>query len=252
MYIIGDLQDTPGNSKVFYYRSCKISKHPYGIAKTCEYLGLQCTIYQHWDTMDKPIISRHGLKGGRFLDGMYNVKHGLSYILGSTIVQDTGILSDHDMFISKFDLGIKKLEINCKKEECFDFRHIMSILVSIKPGQDHPSLNENVHKGTEFKMQAELYHRIQKTIYDQNLCLTDHVEKVIDQLMNFEQQINIRTMETIHPLEQGKGKLIQRLPADAILINNLSKSFFAILNDVRCKVQLASMVHTIPVAAIQV
>jgi len=64
IYIFGDLQDTPDGSKAFYYGNNNIKKHPLGIAQTCENMDLECTIYEHVHTMNKPIISRHGSKGG--------------------------------------------------------------------------------------------------------------------------------------------------------------------------------------------
>jgi len=65
IFIYGDLQDAPDNSKNFHYGKCRIPKHLLGITKTCEYMGLSCTIYQHMESLDKPIISRNGTKGGR-------------------------------------------------------------------------------------------------------------------------------------------------------------------------------------------
>jgi len=62
IFVFGDLQVTPNNSKKFYYGSCKIPKHPLGIIKLCEGLGLACTIFQHIETLQKPIVSRHGSK----------------------------------------------------------------------------------------------------------------------------------------------------------------------------------------------
>jgi hypothetical protein len=41
--------------------------------------------------MERPIISRHGSKGGRFIDGMYTTKQGLTQVTGITVIQDTGI-----------------------------------------------------------------------------------------------------------------------------------------------------------------
>jgi len=93
IYVFGDLQDTPDISKIFYYVASKVSKHPLGIVKICEDLGLECTTYYHMDNMAKPIISRHGAKGGRFLEGMYVCQRGISCILGITIVQDTGFMT---------------------------------------------------------------------------------------------------------------------------------------------------------------
>ncbi len=99
IFVFGDLQDTPDNSRLFHYGSNNIIKHPLGIVQACEKLGLVCTIYDHLDSLPKPIISRHGSKGGRFIDGMYTLKQALPYILGITIVMDTGIYSDHDLII---------------------------------------------------------------------------------------------------------------------------------------------------------
>jgi hypothetical protein len=82
LYVFGDLQDTPDNSALFHYGSCRISKHPLGIVKTCEDLGLICSVYDHINTMEQPITSRHGSKGGRFIDGMYSLQAGLEKILG--------------------------------------------------------------------------------------------------------------------------------------------------------------------------
>jgi len=77
IFIFGDLQDTPDNSKNFHYSRCRIPKHPLGVAKTCEEEGLTCTIYKHLDSLAKPIISRHGTQGGRFIDGMYTCSQGI-------------------------------------------------------------------------------------------------------------------------------------------------------------------------------
>ncbi len=79
-YVYGDLQDTPDNSKIFHYGSCRIPKHPLGVIHLCESLGFQCTIYQHFPSMEKTIISHHGSKGGRFIDSMYTSDDGLVFV----------------------------------------------------------------------------------------------------------------------------------------------------------------------------
>jgi hypothetical protein len=81
---------------------------------------------------------------------MYTTNRDLIHVTGITIVQDTGILSDHDMVISKIELGIEKFNISNKKEERFDFRQIMNIPVVLKTGSDHPTINENVFHGADF------------------------------------------------------------------------------------------------------
>jgi hypothetical protein len=112
IYVMGDLQDTPDNSNTFHYGSCRIAKHPLGIVKTCENADLLCSIYHHSEHMEKPIISRHGTKGGRFIDGTYTCIQGMEKVTGITIVKDTGINSDHDLVISKLDLGIEKFQVS--------------------------------------------------------------------------------------------------------------------------------------------
>ena len=94
-------------------------------------------------SMNLPIVSRHGTKGGRFIDSMYTTTQALIHITGITIVQDTGIPSDHDMILSKIDLGIRKFQISKDKEERIDYRQILNIPVSTPNGQHHPTLSEN-------------------------------------------------------------------------------------------------------------
>jgi len=117
IFVFGDLQDVPDNSSNFRYGQCKIPKHPLGIVKTCEDLQLACSIYKFLHTLDTPIISRHGSKGGRFIDGMFVCNQGLNKITGVNIVLDSGINSDHDLIISKIDLGMEDFVISKEKEE---------------------------------------------------------------------------------------------------------------------------------------
>jgi hypothetical protein len=117
IFIFGDLQDTPDNSRIFHYGSCHITKHPLGIISACKEFGLVCTLYQHLHSMDKPIISRHGSKGGRFIDGMYTTNQDLTHVTGIKIIQDTGILSDHDMIINIIDWELRNLRLVQKKRK---------------------------------------------------------------------------------------------------------------------------------------
>jgi hypothetical protein len=48
---------------------------------------------------------------------MYSLVQGLQHVKGIAIIQDTGIYSDHDMVVSKIDLGFKRMEICQDKEE---------------------------------------------------------------------------------------------------------------------------------------
>jgi len=140
IFVFGDLQDVPDNSSNFRYGQCKIPKHPLGIVKTCEDLQLACSIYKFLHTLDTPIISRHGSKGGRFIDGMFVCNQGLNKITGVNIVLDSGINSDHDLVISKIDLGMEDFVISKEKEEQKAFKQIMNIPMHIQAGHQHPTL----------------------------------------------------------------------------------------------------------------
>jgi hypothetical protein len=211
-YVYGDLQDTPDNSKIFHYGSCRIPKHPLGVIHLCESLGFQCTIYQHLHSMEKPIISHHGSKGGRFIDSMYTSDDGLVFVRGITIVQDTGILSDHDMVINKIDLGIETPAPNLEKEERINFGQIMNIPVIIKPGHNHPVINDSVYKRTEYKTYEKLYLDLQETITKSPTNHISNIQEVMKDLQSFESELIHRTLATISPEDQQAGKLIQRLP----------------------------------------
>jgi hypothetical protein len=222
IYVFGDLQDTPDNSNTFHYGSFRLAKHPLGIVNTCENLGMEYTIYQHLDLMGKPIISRHGAKGGRFIDGMYTIKQGLYYVMGTKIIQDTGIFSDHDMVISKLDLGMDVFKVTKEKEESIDFRCIMNIPVTMKPGHHHPVLNENVFKGVEYQPQRTLFYQLQETVKNPNFHFMERIKQIKRDLKVLEDQVIARTKLKINTEEQNKGKFIQRLQEDARIINDAS------------------------------
>ena len=169
VYIYGDLQDAPDNSKNFYYGTNNIVKHPLGIVQTCENLGLDCTIYQHIESLTKPIISRRGAKGGRFIDGMYSDRQGISCIVGISIITDTGIASDHDLVISKCDLGLKHFNLSNEKEERIDFRSIMNIPMMHDTQQNHPTVSTSTFKGMQFQQHAELYQQLQNICFKPEL-----------------------------------------------------------------------------------
>jgi len=166
--IYGHLQDAPDNSKNFHYGKCRIPKHPLGITKTCEDMGLSCKIYQHMESLDKPIISRHGTKGGHFIDGMYTSHQGLERVMGIATVNDTGINSDHMLIVSNIDLGIQKFEVSTDREERIDFKRIMNIPMHVKHRETQSSLNMNVYKGADFRVHEQLYDAIQKACNDPN------------------------------------------------------------------------------------
>jgi hypothetical protein len=233
-----------------YYGASKISKHLLGIVKICEDLGLECTIYYHMDNIAKPIISHHGAKGSRFLDGMYACQRGISCILGITIVQDTGFSSDHDLVISKCDLGLDHFEVSHEKEKRFNFRSIMNIPVTSRHGHDHPSLNDKVFEGIEFKIHAELYQRIQDTVCDPQLKILSKITEIKTDLESFEQQIICRKKENITVAERNSGKLIQRLPSDALFIHDTSTRFFSLIHEVCRNANLATMRTVFPIATL--
>jgi hypothetical protein len=107
--------------------------------------------------MEMPIISRRGYKGGRFIDGMYTTQQGSKHITGISIIKDSGICLNHDLIISKIDLGLEQYAVDMATEERIDFRSIMNIPVHMCHDNDHPTLNINVFKGADFKNQSTLY-----------------------------------------------------------------------------------------------
>jgi hypothetical protein len=128
---------------------------------------------------------------------MYTTTQGLNYVIGITIVQDTGILSDHDMVISKLDLGIESFSISTEKEEWFNFWQIMNIPMIIKPGHNHPTLNENVFKGTEYQYQKKLFLLLQETCHDTQLKFMEKIQEIKADLVSFENDIITRKLATI-------------------------------------------------------
>jgi hypothetical protein len=195
--IFGDHQDTPDNSSNFHYGSCRIPKHPLVIVKICQSLNLACSIYNHIETLEKPIISRHGRKGGRFINAMYTCSAGLDKITGIIIISDAGINSDHVMVINKIDLGIQHFKMSTKKEERIDFKRIMNIPVKLKKGDLHPTLNDQVYKGTDFARHAALYYNMKKIVEDPANGYMERIKSIHQDLESLERDVINRTMTHI-------------------------------------------------------
>jgi len=189
MFVFGDQQDTPDRSKAFSYSPNNIIKHPLGIVQTCENEGLECTINKFMESMHKPIISRHGTKGGRFIDGMYALKQAHSFITGITIVEDTGIFSDHNLVISKCDLGLQQFSISMQKEEKIDFRRILNIPMSKDTTSNHPILSDSVYKGIMYQEHAKLYNHVQDTVLDKDHGIMLKIDAIKQKLEEYEQHI---------------------------------------------------------------
>jgi hypothetical protein len=246
IYVFGDLQDTPVNSKSFHYGSCQINKHPLGITRACEDFGLTCTIYPHMHNMEKPIISRHGTKGGRFIDSMYANHQGINCVNGISIIQDTGIPSDHDMVISKIDIGISKFEVCKDKEQRIDFQQNMNIPIRITAGQNHPMINELVFKGMDFMHHEKLYRQLQEITRNKEFLYEERITNIRDTLIRLEKITILRTKETISMEDQISGKLVHRMPEDALTLNDASAKFFTLINEICSKAHLVSVVPIVP------
>ncbi len=199
--------------------------------------------------MPKPITSRHGTKGGRFIDGMYTNKQGLQYVMGITFISDTGIFSDHDLVITKCDLGLQLFKLNNAKEERIDFRSILNIPITWKENATHPSIADSVFKGIQFQQHAALYNRLQQVCKKPEYRITTKIEQILQWLEDYEKILIHRTQTTIDIQEQCRGKLIRRTLQDAEFLNNVSKSFFEVVYDVCRHAELARMVNIIPLAA---
>jgi len=120
----------------------------------------------------------------------------------------------------------------------------MNIPVTFHHGHDHPFLNNKVFKGIELRIHAELYQRIQDTVHDPQLKVLSKITEVKTDLESFEQHIICRTKENITVAEQSSGKLIQRLPSNALFINDISACFFPLIHEVCRNANLAAL-HTV-------
>ena len=208
-------------------------------------MGLICSIYQFSDILEKPIVSRQGTKGGRFIDGTYTCLEGLAKDTDITIIRDYCVSSDHDLVISKIDLGLQQFQISKKR---INFRQIMTIPVRILPGADHPSLNDSVYKGADYQLQVEFYTSIQDAIKDPDSNFLVRIPQLSTQLKAHEIVVVQRTKNEITLDDQVAGKLIQRTALDADWLNSYSSEFF-ILNDICWAVDLASKVTILPSAS---
>jgi len=251
VFILGDLQDTPDNTKKFHYGSCRLPKHPLGIVKTCEDADLSCSVYKFLQDLERPIVSRHGSKGGRFIDGLYTCSRGLDKLTGISIIQDSGIYSDHSLIINKIDLGIEPFQISKAKEERIDFRKIMNIPMHIKPGDTHPSLNDSVFHGVDYQAHAALYDTLQETVHDVKHNFIERITTIGKTLENMEHDIIAHTRVSITPDEQKAGKLITRTTNNATIINTASTDFFALITDICREAHLASNVTILPLSSVQ-
>jgi archaellum component FlaC len=198
------------------------------------------------DSMDKPIISRHGTKGGRFIDGMFTCMQGIEKITGISIINDTGINSDHAIVITKIDLGVDNFRINNQREKRIDFRSIMNIPVHKTHGDKHPKLNTMIYKGADFRQHAVLYDQIQRTVQDTSNDFMTRLTNIHQNLYDLEKRIITHTKETISKEDQDKGVLIKRTVDDAMTLNIALKQFFNLLNDVFREVGLAKMTPILP------
>jgi len=178
--------------------------------------------------MDKPIISRHGTKGGRFIDGMFTCMQGIEKITGISIINDTGINSDHAIVITKIDLGVDNFRINNQREKRIDFRSIMNIPVHKTHGDKHPKLNTMIYKGADFRQHAVLYDQIQRTVQDTSNDFMTRLTNIHQNLYDLEKRIITHTKETISKEDQDKGVLIKRTVDDATTFNISFKAIFLI------------------------
>ncbi len=127
----------------------------------------------------------------------------------------------------------------------------MNIPVRIRKGDSHPSFNDNVYKGADFCLHAQLYNKIQEIINDSNNGFSDRIQVLQSQLVEFEKEIISPTKSSISKDDQITGKLIQRTQKDAAMINTLSRQLFTLLNDICQAEELTSIIPIIPFYSIK-
>jgi len=167
-------------------------------------------------------------------------------VTGLTLIEDAGISSDHVLVISKIDLGMEIFVVSKEREERIAFRNIMNIPMRIKEGDGHPSLNDTVYKGADFRVHAQLYSELQQIVNDPNNNFQHRIQNIHSKLEKLERNIINRTMSTISTEDQKNGKLIERTPEDAKIINDTSAEFFSLIKDICRKAGLASQAYVVP------
>jgi hypothetical protein len=146
--------------------------------------------------------------------------------MGISIINDVGINLDHALIISNIELGLEKFEI-CR-------------------GDIHPSLDTNVIKGLDNRMQAKLLESIQKAVNDLTKDFMDIIANIWTLLKSLELKVINDTKACISVEDQVLGRLIQRTMQDAETLNCASEQFFTLVNDVCQSVDLARKVPIIP------
>jgi len=91
-----------------------------------------------------------------------------------------------------------------------------------------------------------LFNTIQKTIDDDTNGFLDKITHIHNSMQQFEDSIISKTKNNISMEQQEAGQLVKRSPHDAILLNELSGQFFALINDICRAIGLASKVPSIP------
>eukprot|EP00590_Aulacoseira_subarctica_P002603 CAMPEP_0172431060 /NCGR_PEP_ID=MMETSP1064-20121228/57072_1 /TAXON_ID=202472 /ORGANISM="Aulacoseira subarctica , Strain CCAP 1002/5" /LENGTH=388 /DNA_ID=CAMNT_0013177531 /DNA_START=30 /DNA_END=1192 /DNA_ORIENTATION=- len=118
----------------------------------------------------------------------------------------------------------------------------MNIPVIIKKTGAHPELNDRVFKGIDFKLQTDLYERLQETACDPALNSLNNIADIENNCITFEKEIIERTKATITVEDQANGKLLKRTQCDAERLNNLSSQFFSLIYGICREANLSSMV----------
>ena len=108
----------------------------------------------------------------------------------------------------------------------------MNIPMIIKPGHNHPTMNENVFKGTEYQYQKKLFFSLQETCQDTQLKFMEKIQEIKADITSFENDIITRTLAMITVDEQRAGKLVQCLPEDAQCFNDISSPIFNLIHNI--------------------
>jgi hypothetical protein len=97
-----------------------------------------------------------------------------------------------------------------------------------------------------FHIHAQLFDTIQKTVDDETHGFLDRITHIHNSMQQFEDSIITKTKDNISMEQQEAGQLVKRSPQDAIMLNELSGQFFALINDICRATGLASKVPVLP------
>jgi hypothetical protein len=90
------------------------------------------------------------------------------------------------------------------------------------------------------------YSELQQIANEPNNNFQHRIQNIHSKLEKLERNIINHTMSTVSTEDQKNGKLIERTPEDAKIINDTSAEFVSLIKDICRKAGLASQAYVVP------